>query len=82
MRFGARTGALLAASVSAFVLSCTAAHAIGDDGSQAPPSGGSGGASGGTLTASAATTRIKVTQESGGAGGSRARGAGSPSKNA
>ena len=70
MRFGARTGALLAASVSAFVLSCTAAHAIGDDGSQAPPSGGSGGASGGTLTASAATTRIKVTQESGGAGGS------------
>jgi hypothetical protein len=71
MRFPTKTGAVLAASASALVLSCTAAHAIGEDGSQAPPSGGSGGASGSTLTASAATTRIKVTQEGGGAGGSK-----------
>lgn len=70
MRFTTTAGAVLTASASALILSCTTAHAIGDDGSQAPPSGGSGGASGSTLTASAATTRIKVTQTGGRAGGS------------
>ncbi|MFF5519654.1 hypothetical protein [Streptomyces coeruleorubidus] len=70
MRLAAKAVAVLAASASTLALSCTAAYAIGDDESQAPPSGGAGGASGSTLTASAATTRIKVTQESGDTGSS------------
>ncbi|MFE1045281.1 hypothetical protein ACFW5S_05270 [Streptomyces olivaceus] len=74
MRFAPRTSALLAAALSALVLSSTAAYAIGDDGAQAPPpSGPSGGASGSALTASATTTRIKVTQVSGGSTGDSAK---------
>jgi hypothetical protein len=67
----AKASAVLAASVCALVLSSTAAYAIGDDDVEPPSSGHpSGGASGTTLTASATTTRIKVTQVSGGTSGS------------
>ncbi len=70
MRFPAKACPLLAATVTTLALSCTTAHAIGGNDSQAPPTGGpSGSASGSTLTASATTTRIKVTQVGGGKSG-------------
>ncbi|MGW7380162.1 hypothetical protein [Streptomyces sp. NPDC054794] len=71
MRVAAKASILLTASVCALVLSSTGAYGVGDENNRAPssPNGPSGGASDGTLTASATTTRIKITQVSGGSSG-------------
>lgn len=71
MGFTAKACATLAAStICTLALSSTAAYgAIGNEDNKPPSSGASGGASGTTLTASATTTGIKITQESGGGSG-------------
>ncbi|MEU0784887.1 hypothetical protein ABZ341_25325 [Streptomyces sp. NPDC006173] len=70
MRSTARACSLVVASVSALLLASPTAWAIGHKKGQAPPPPGpSGDSSGATLTAKATTTRIKVTQSTGGTSG-------------
>ncbi|MFD8896425.1 hypothetical protein [Streptomyces ardesiacus] len=69
MRRPSKTFLLFSGAFCAVVLTATGAHAIGDEGNRQPSTGASGNAAGNTLTASATTTRIKVTRISGGGSG-------------